>query len=316
MTLMQRVNDTAVTRKQKLLLYKAGVCLRLSWDLAIMDLSTSWISSALEAVVTRFLKKWSGMARPANTARLYLPKEEGGLALPSISLLYKKLKVPQGALLLTARDRITQTIARRTLQKEDTQVRVQFKPVTLCSEIMVVDPGTRRQTLAKRAKNAVMFEDTTEIREYAESLPVQGQLMRVHSFAAEIWATAVSSLGSETLKFALNAATDTLPHNSNLAKWRRGAVLDQCKLCGEKQTLLHVLNSCEVTLRLCRYNVRHDKILSISYLRTGSITLACQIPSSGRLWPRRIQFPISYCSNHSPPGSSSLVRLHQGDVYH
>lgn len=185
------------------------------------------------------------------------------MALPPISLLYKKLKVSQGALLLTSRDRVTQKIAQRTLQKEDTQVRVQFKPVTLCREIMVEDPSTRRQTLAKRAKNAVMFDDATERREYAESLPVQGQLMRVQSFAADIWATAVSNLGSETLKFALNAATDTLPHNSNLAKWRNGAVQDKCKLCGQKQTLLHVLNNCEVSLKLRRYNVRHDKVLGI-----------------------------------------------------
>ena len=224
MTLMEQVDNIAVTRKQKLLLYKAGVCPRISWDLAIMDLSTSWISSALESVATRFLKKWSGVARPANTARLYLPKEEGGLALPPISLLYKRLKVSQGGLLLTSRDRVTQRLAHRTLQKEEAQVRVQFKPVTLCREVMVEDPGARRQTLAKRAKNAVMFEDAMERREYAESLPVQGQLMRVHSFASDIWATAVGGLGSEVLKFALNAATDTLPHNSNLAKWRNGAV--------------------------------------------------------------------------------------------
>ena len=87
--------------------------------------------------------------------------------------------------------------------------------------------------------------------------------MRVHSFASDIWATAVGGLGSEILKFALNAATDTLPHNSNLAKWRNGAVQEQCKLCGKKQTLLHVLNNCEVALKLRRYNTRHDKILSI-----------------------------------------------------
>ena len=124
MTLMEQVDNIAVTRKQKLLLYKAGVCPRISWDLAIMDLSTSWISSALESVATRFLKKWSGLARPANTARLYLPKEEGGLALPPISLLYKRLKVSQGGLLLTTRDRVTQRLAHRTLQKEEAQVRV------------------------------------------------------------------------------------------------------------------------------------------------------------------------------------------------
>ena len=51
---------------------------------------------------------------------------------------------------------------------------------------MVEDPGARRLTLAKRAKNAVMFDDATEKREYAESLPIQGQLMRLHSLAADI----------------------------------------------------------------------------------------------------------------------------------
>ena len=61
----------------------------------------------------------------------------------------------------------------------------------------------------------------------------------------------------------MNAATDTLHNNSNLAKWQRGTSSDLCKLCGEKQTLLHVLNNCNVALQLRRYNKRHDKILSI-----------------------------------------------------
>ena len=43
----------------------------------------------------------------------------------------------QGALLLTSRDRVTQRLADRTLQKEEAQVRVQFKPVTRCREMMV-----------------------------------------------------------------------------------------------------------------------------------------------------------------------------------
>ena len=38
---------------------------------------------------------------------------------------------------------------------------------------------------------------------------------------------------------------------------------EHCKLCGKKQTLLHVLNHCQVALHLRRYNKRHDKVLSI-----------------------------------------------------
>ena len=95
------LDNTSISRKQKLLLYKAEVCPRL-----IMDLPTSWITSSLEATATRYFNKWSGLARSANTARLYLPKSDGGLELPSISLLYKKLKVSQATLLLTSRDRV------------------------------------------------------------------------------------------------------------------------------------------------------------------------------------------------------------------
>ena len=63
---------------------------------------------------------------------------------------------------------------------------------------------------------------------------------------------------------SLNAAQDTLPHNSNLAMWRRKEGLsDECKLCGKRQTLAHVLNQCPVALQLRRYNTRHDAVLKV-----------------------------------------------------
>ena len=66
------------------------------------------------------------------------------------------------------------------------------------------------------------------------------------------------------MKFALNAAEDTLPHNTNLSVWRREAGLsNQCKLCNQRQTLLHVLNHCQVALVLRHYNQRHDSILQV-----------------------------------------------------
>ena len=66
------------------------------------------------------------------------------------------------------------------------------------------------------------------------------------------------------MKFVLNAANDTLPHNANIALWRKSSGLSAaCKLCGEKQTLCHVLNNCKVALNFRRYNHRHDEILHI-----------------------------------------------------
>ena len=40
-------------------------------------------------------------------------------------------------------------------------------------------------------------------------------------------------------------------------------ITDSCKLCGECQTLGHVLNSCKVALQQRRFNNRHDKMLEV-----------------------------------------------------
>ena len=260
--LLQRVDSTPVTRKQKLLLFRAGVCPRLTWDLAILHLPITWVTRTLEATATRYVKKWLGLTRSANTAHLYLPKASGGLGLPSISLLYKKLKVSQATLLLTSRDPVTQQVAKGILEVEERQSRLKFKPMHHSQETMSEDPGASKRALMMRAKVKLVLDDADSRADQARALPRQGQLLREGSdMGAQIWASAVSLLSSENLKFALNAATDTLPHNANLALWR--GLNDGCRLCGKRQTLSHVLNHCEVALKLRRYNRRHDIILSI-----------------------------------------------------
>ena len=67
----------------------------------------------------------------------------------------------------------------------------------------------------------------------------------------------MGTVRSITMKFILNAATDTLPHNSNLSLWGR-KVSNNCKLCGQHQTLVHVINHCSVALQL-----RHDAVLRV-----------------------------------------------------
>ena len=292
--MLKKVDDTAVSRRQKLLLYKADIYPRLLWDLAIGDLPISWVTITLEAMVTKFLKKWSGLAKPANTARLYLPQEDGGLALPPVSLLYKRMKLSQATLLLTSRDRITHQVACMTLDKESSQRRAQFKPVTYSRNIMAKKPGAHRRILLKHVKNTANVEDATSRRSQAEALPLQGQMLRANNLTADgIWAAAVSNLGSEAMKFALNAASDTLPHNSNLARWYRGSCTDQCKLCGKKQTLLHVLNNCEVALNLRCYHTRHDRILQLIVTAAqayspASYQLAADIPEDQYHFPSHI----------------------------
>ena len=116
--ILDKVDKTPVTRKQKLFLYKAGICSRLNWNLSILELSISWVSSTLECKATHYLKRWSGLARSADPSCLYLPKDNGRLQLPPTSLQYEKLRSPQAALLLTSRNPLTRYVTTMEIQRE------------------------------------------------------------------------------------------------------------------------------------------------------------------------------------------------------
>lgn len=88
--LLERVDASPVTTRQKLKLYKDGICPRLAWGFRVLELPISWIERELESKATRFLKKWLSIPQGGNSKILYLPKEDGGLALPALSTLYKQ----------------------------------------------------------------------------------------------------------------------------------------------------------------------------------------------------------------------------------
>ena len=105
-------------------------------------------------------------------------------------------------------------------------------------EVMADDPGAKCRcvSLAKRSRNLVVTEDNEERLVHAKSLIVQGQLHHLDDVdGASLCSDVVQALPPECMKFALNAAQDTHPHNANLCVWRKEAGLsDQCKLCSHQ----------------------------------------------------------------------------------
>ena len=80
-TMLSKVDATILTTHQKLRLYKDAICPRLTWDLSLVSLPISWVEKMLDTLVTRFLKQWTGLARSADTSRLFLPRREGPVHL-------------------------------------------------------------------------------------------------------------------------------------------------------------------------------------------------------------------------------------------
>ena len=82
LSLLWKVDEETVTGLQKLLLYRAGVCLCLIWDLTIS-------ANSPKSKRDYFLKKWVGLSRLENPASLYWPKDNGGMDLSSVVMLFK-----------------------------------------------------------------------------------------------------------------------------------------------------------------------------------------------------------------------------------
>ena len=166
--------------------------------------------------------------------------------------------------MLTSRDPAVRHITTLEIRREENLNRLKFKPMLFARDLWVHDPNANKKALIRKTKTAIMARDAETRLEHAHGLEHQGQLLRAtDDKAAGIWASAVLQLPPEVLRFSMNAAQDTLPHNANLAMWRsKEGLSDACKLCGRRQTLPHVLNQCPTALQLRRYNVRHDAILT------------------------------------------------------
>ena len=100
------------------------------------------------------------------------------------------------------------------------------------------------------------------------------------------------SLPERVFKFVLNATTGTLPYNKNLCLGRK-LPSPSYPLCGQDQSLLHILNHCPVALRERRYNKRHDAVLAcITTFLTDNLpessALIAYLPGAGYSFPSSV----------------------------
>ena len=258
------------------------------------EFPTTWLERALQPLATKFLKRWAGLTKSANTAIMYLPVKRGGLALPSLVGLYKKLQVARMAQLFTSTDPGVRKAAHLCLLAEREKQRVQFKPAALVDEIRSVDPTQSRQTLSRATKTLLAEEEADTRHQQLCKLPTQGEMARQwEGNSPDLWVKAVQELPSEVMKFSLNASLDTLPTNSNLRTWGKKAH-DTCPLCHEsRQTLLHVLNNCPVAMELRRYSRRHDAVLAVlgDFIQAHlppTFSITSDLPSATYSFPQHI----------------------------
>ena len=150
------IDATPLTRQQKLRLFRYGVCPRMSWPLTVEDLPISWLERELQPLATKALKKWAGLARSSNTSILILPAKRGGLALPSLVDLYKKMQATRMVQLFSSNDPGVRMAAELHLEEERRIQRRRFKPA---EDLMSGGQSQSRRTVLRAAKTIIAEEE-------------------------------------------------------------------------------------------------------------------------------------------------------------
>ena len=261
-SMLSSVDAALIRRKQKLKVFTIGICPRLAWMLMIILIPISWVERHLDSLSHSYLKKWAGLARCASTDILHLRRSEGGLGLPLLSSTFKKLQVSRVAQLARSQDEVVRFLVNRMITDEASTYGRAFLPSSIINGILQDHPHVSKNQLKKCATFKVVSQDENSQLRHIQSLEVQGECYRLgKDKCQDIWSRAVNDLPDVIFKFALNATLDTLPHFKNLKKWGKSAT-DECPLCHKSQSLIHVLNACQVSLNYHRFTVRHDMVLS------------------------------------------------------
>lgn len=262
--MMSAIDETPLTPQQKLRLFKQGVCPRLSWPLLIEEFPITWLERELQPLATKALKKWVGLSRSSNTAILFLSVKRGGLGIPSLVGLYRRMQATRMVQLLTSRDPGVRRVGDLRLAEESVRQRMKFKPASLVDSVIRSGQLQNQQALKRVTKAILQEEEDDERHQKLCQLPSQGEMARAwDENSPELWVRALQGLPPEAHKFVLCASTNTLPTNANLHTWGKKNS-DICPLCRtHRQSLPHVLNNCVAAMDLRRYSKRHDEVLAV-----------------------------------------------------
>ena len=298
-SLMQKIDGAPLSGKQKVKIYRYAMPVKMSWDLKLYQLPQSFIQRSLDPVCTRFLKKWLRLPQCANPSVLFLEPAKGGLGLPSMATFHLALSAGKLARLTHSRDPVVSRLATKSTKHQSD---MNFRPA---KAVLEAGSGNTRLTvpqLKQKVCKQIRDEDSQMRLNDIHRLDVQGRFLRIMgSFCpTDYWSRAVWSLPARPMSFAVNSAQDTLPHNSNLVRWKR-PVSPWCPLCGGLQTLRHVLNACKQVLQERRYDQRHNEVLREIVTYPGGHQSAADYQMVADFDSDTHTFPIHICSTTKRP---------------
>ena len=288
---LQTIDKTKLQGKFKLWILQFMLIPKLLWPLQIYEIGLSTVE-AMERMIRGYTRKWLGLPPGLTSLALYSRSTKLRLPLKSIAEEYKAAKVRLQMTLQNSTDpavsnimakvktgrkwqaaAVTAEAVEASKFKEilgatqtgrhgigyNTEKRVWWSKATPKEKIDLVVQNVRQQEEAARYQKAVQQSQQGQWTAWEEAL------QRSLSWE-EIW-----QMAPLRLSFLVRAMYDQLPSRENLVRWNK-ADDSQCPLCGEAQSMQHVLTACKVSLASGRYTWRHNQVLA---KLVDAVTEAC-----------------------------------------
>ncbi len=240
----------------------------LRYVLSVHSLTDTQLKE-LDNIQTRKLNNWLKIPKHgSNRLGLYCDK---GLGFKLISELYFECRTMSLASSLVRADNRVQVALDSKLQRESSWSRKMKKfGLTRSKEIIdsVIDTNStpnkeKWPEIKRKVKKSIKEVTKSKWSNIIEPLVKQGNLFKIaeQSEGDLSWKSYMFNLPKGLLSFATRATIDVLPSGDNLRIWGKSDKTN-CELCGNKSTLLHILNACKTAIDQGRYTFRHNAIIS------------------------------------------------------
>ena len=283
---LEKVDSAELTGPIKCWIYNQMLTSKIQWNIMIYNLPISFVQT-LEALCTKFLKKWLGVTTSITNSVLYRSKDHFGLALKQLSNLFKCLQVSKAHMLKNSVDpKVREVYEHRvdtykdrkrwdyTKELTNRERDLYFKELLgyiQCKEGAGI--GFGGSSKKKKSKRERLVEVIKSLKEEELLLTlydkrVQGKFLNWENTMQldTGWQSLLYTLSPELTKFHLNSIHDVASTPSNLKLWNYSSTSD-CPLCGRQHcNLKHILTCCPVSLKQGRYNWRHDQVLRVIVL--------------------------------------------------
>ena len=241
-SLMPDIDKLPMHPKNKLLLYQRYILSKISWNLAVANISKTWVCENLDNRVSKYIRQWLELPVSATLSNIFLSKTKFGLNIQLPSTKFTQ----------------SQVVLRNALKSSTNQ---EVRDLWRCTSSSVNVQYDTYQN-AKGVLNAFRANHEERLQNHLVSQGSFFSYVKDQSLSSlnSIWSTVQSKMPKNIFNFTIRYINNSLPTRSNLSKWGISST-SECSFCLNPESLLHIVAGCKAYLDQGRFTWRHDSVL-------------------------------------------------------